>query len=258
MKISIFSKYSNNQNIVETIKQEAMRFDFEIDDYNPDIIIYVGGDGTFLNAIQNNIDRLDDVTFLGVNNGSLGFFYDFCVDEIDEMFEMLDAGLLKTRRINLMQGVLDSGVEQLEFYVFNEVRLASMTNILKCDIYIDEQHLETFVGNEVVISTSCGSTGLNRSIGGAIIDPRLDVYQITPIAPLNSKVYSTLNSPLIVPASSKIHIKNYVKEARLSFDYISLDDDVYNLDIYKSNLFVNVLVKPEKSFIENVKGCFIK
>ena len=70
MKISIFSKYSNNQNIVETIKQEAMRFDFEIDDYNPDIIIYVGGDGTFLNAIQNNTVKIPVFPFVIFGNAN--------------------------------------------------------------------------------------------------------------------------------------------------------------------------------------------
>ena len=59
------------------------------------------------------------------------------------------------------------------------------------DIYINDDFLEEFTGDGILIATSIGSTAYNISYGGSIVSPEFSTLQITPIAPINSKVYRT-------------------------------------------------------------------
>ena len=259
MKISIFDPNpNNNYQIVEAIKEEAFKRDFDFDDENPDIIIHIGGDGTFLKAIQNNIDRLDDVIFLGVknNDSSLGFFYDFGFEDIEDMFDLLDSGLLKINRINLMKCIAESENKTFEFYSFNEIRLSNMETTLKCEIYVNDVLFESYAGDELIISSTSGSTGLNKSAGGAIISSDIDCFQITPLANINSKIFKTINNPLIVNYNSIIKCQNINKNSLISFDYVTLDDCVDNVEISRSNLYVSYLSKSDISFIKKIKDKF--
>lgn len=258
MKISVFAKYENAQNLVSKIENEAINYGFKIDDNNPDIIIYLGGDGTFLKAIQNNIDRLDDVYFLGINNGSLGFFYDFKIDELKTMFEMLTNDLLTCKAIDLLEGIINTKDDSFPFYIFNELRIANLFSLLKCDVYINDEFFESFSGNELVISSSFGSTGLTKSIGGAVVDSSLSTIQIVPIGPLNSIVYSTFSNPIILNDQSTITINNFINGGSVSFDCMGFEDSVKEITLKKSELKVKVLFKPERSFVEIIKRSFIK
>ena len=74
MKIGIFYK-KENQEIIDLIIAEANKHHFEIDNNHPDVVFSIGGDGTFLRAVHKYIDALDEVRFVGINSGSLGFFF---------------------------------------------------------------------------------------------------------------------------------------------------------------------------------------
>ena len=70
------------------------------------------------------------------------------------------------------------------------------------NIFIDDKLVECYNGDGLVISTPTGSTAFNYSLRGSIVDPRLDLIQITPIAPMNSIAYKTLSSSILT------HLKN--------------------------------------------------
>lgn len=259
MKISIFSKHHDDVfQIEEAVRIEAFKRGIVIDDDNPDVIIYIGGDGTFLDAIQKNIDRLDDVIFLGVNAGSLGYFYEFGLDDIEDMFAYLDSGSLKMRRMNLMKCEAGNTREQFEFYALNEVRLINSFSTLKCDVFINGELLENYIGNELVISTSYGSSGLNRSLGGAIVHPDISCFQITPIAPINNKIYSTIVNPIILYNNVEIYIKNKTKGAMIGFDCFSIEEPISFLKVTRSDLYASVFFRADRTFIDKLKESFIK
>ena len=259
MKISIFSKDLDTCfPIIEQIKQEAFKREIEINDNEPDIIIFIGGDGTFLKAIQNNIDRLDDVLFLGIKNkrNSLGYFYDFDVEDVEDIFDLLDSGLLKINRVNLLKGVAFSKKEELEFYAFNEIRLSNMVETLRCQLFINDEKKKKYAGDELIVSTPSGTTGLNKSAGGALIFPDLNAIEITPLANVNSKIFHTLSNPLIIPNNCVIKIDNINDGGLVSFDYVTLEQHIDTLEISRSNLYVSYLTKNNISFIKRIKDKF--
>ena len=66
------------------------------------------------------------------------------------------------------------------------------------DVYINDLHFETFRGDGLIVSTPTGSTGYNKSVHGAIVDPKLTCMQITELGSLNNNQYRTLGSPFIL------------------------------------------------------------
>ena len=72
------------------------------------------------------------------------------------------------------------------------------------DVYIDDNHLESFAGDGIIVSTPSGSTAYNFSAGGSVLYHGLDGFQVTPLAPINSKAYRSLLNSLVVPSKSNV------------------------------------------------------
>ncbi len=73
-------------------------------------------------------------------------------------------------------------------------------------IAIDGKPLERFSGDGILVATSSGSTAYNYSLGGSIVDPRLDLLQVTPIAPMNTTAYRSFTSSILLPAEVSLEI----------------------------------------------------
>ena len=75
------------------------------------------------------------------------------------------------------------------------------------DVYIKDELFESFRGDGLCISTPTGSTAYNKSVGGAVLNPRFNAVQMAEIASINNLVFRTLGSPLIIPADEWIRIE---------------------------------------------------
>ncbi|MFR5132401.1 MAG: NAD(+)/NADH kinase [Terrisporobacter sp.] len=74
------------------------------------------------------------------------------------------------------------------------------------DLQVDGIKIEHFSGDGMLISTPMGSTAYNYSAGGSIVDPNLNLLQLTPIAPMNTNAYRSFTSSIILPTTSVISI----------------------------------------------------
>ena len=84
------------------------------------------------------------------------------------------------------------------------------------NISIGESFIERFSGDGILVSTPAGSTAYNYSLGGSIIDPRLSILQITPIAPMNTTAYRSFTSSVVLPKELSVRIHpEYLKETGL-------------------------------------------
>jgi len=259
MKISLFSVHKEKTALIEQQITDLLEMhEIEIDNRDPDIIICVGGDGTFLKAVQSNIDRLEDVCFLGINNGTLGYFYDYEADEIDQAISDLDTGKLVEQSFPLLEGTVVCENETYDIYAVNEVRLSSVFRTLECEVYINEEKLEDFVGNGLTICGQLGSTGLNKSLGGALVDFGVDCLQITPIAPVMNNVYSPLTSSIVFNKDVDISIVGNLGDCSVSFDNVIIEDKPTKINVRKSSLMVRMLLKDDHTFISSIRKSFIK
>lgn len=177
---------------------------FTVSDDGYDLAIAVGGDGSFLRMVRaNNFDS--NIHYVGINLGTLGFAQEVNVDRIDDFITELKTGKFKIEEIGVQETVINYDDKIDSFYSLNEMILRDKNlGAAKFDIRINEDLLERFIGDGVLVATSFGSTAQNKSYGGSIVYNELSSLQITPIAPISSKVFRTLSNSVIIPSGYDI------------------------------------------------------
>jgi NAD+ kinase len=195
--------------VVRQLRELLNESELEIVTQKPDIIISVGGDGTLLSAFHRYAHLLDSVRFIGVHTGHLGFYTDWRQYNLKELVNSLenDNGEFIQYPLLDVEVVYKSRHKNKHFLALNESIVKITDGTLVGDVYIKEEHFERFRGDGLCISTPTGSTGYNKSIGGAVLHPRLEALQLTEIASLNNRIFRTLSSPMIIAPDEWIKIK---------------------------------------------------
>lgn len=200
---------NNNEESIRTsklIKEKFIRNRFNIVDENFDLGIAVGGDGAFLRMIKGS-NFNSDVYYVGVNSGTLGFLQEVKIDEIDKFISELENNDYKIEEIGIQETVINHENGTSRFYSLNEIVIRNKNlKVAKLDISIDGDLLEKFIGDGILVTSSSGSTAYNLSFGGSIVYNTFTSLQLTPIAPINSKVYRSLLNSVIIPDKRVISI----------------------------------------------------
>lgn len=194
--------------VTQELKELLADSDIEIVTQQPDIIISVGGDGTLLSAFHRYAHLLNRVRFIGVHTGHLGFYTDWRQYHLSELVESLknDNGEFIQYPLLDVEVIYKNKLKNKHFLALNESIVKITDGTLVCDVYIKEEQFERFRGDGLCISTPTGSTGYNKSIGGAVLHPRLEALQLTEIASLNNRIYRTLSSPMVIAPDEWIKI----------------------------------------------------
>lgn len=180
-----------------------------------DMVVSVGGDGTFLSASKRV--GASQIPVLGVNLGRLGFLSEYSPEEA---CEALLSGRFTLEDRELVHTDIDGEIlgSKSSFWPcsLNEVSVhRTGAAILGIDVSIDGNPLPTYWADGLLVATSSGSTAYSLSVGGPICSPDSKVLIIAPIAPHNLNV-----RPLVVPDSTKIEISMRSRDdsVRLSMD----------------------------------------
>lgn len=166
-----------------------------------DMLLSIGGDGTFLSASKRVGDS--GIPVLGINLGRLGFLSEYSPEEACEAllsgrYELEDRGLVRT---SVDGRILESGSDFWP-YSLNEVCVhRTGAAILGIEVSIDGDPLPAYWADGLLVATSSGSTAYSLSAGGPICSPDAKVLIIAPVAPHNLNV-----RPLVVPDSAVISI----------------------------------------------------
>lgn len=218
MKFAIVSKGDNrSNNIMAKMRQYLTEFDLEYDKESPELVISVGGDGTLLEAFHRYIHRLSETAFIGVHTGHLGFYADWVPDEVEKLiieiaktpFQVVEYPLLE---VNIRA---KSGGNEDTFLALNEATIKTADGSVVFDVEIKGEHFETFRGDGLCLSTPSGSTAYNKALGGGILHPSLEAFQLTEMASINNRVFRTVGSPLILPKHHTCLLKPIVDRSFL-------------------------------------------
>lgn len=231
---------------------------------NFDYLITIGGDGTLLSAFHHYEHLLDHIQFIGIHTGHLGFYADWQSYELNELVE----GLLQVdKQEPVSYPLLEIEVTQndgtIDYYLaLNECSIRSNAGTMVSDIYIKNRFFETLRSDGICIATPTGSTGLNKSLGGAIIHPRLDALQLTEMAPLNNRVYRSLGSPIIISREEWFRIDPTIKDAEscfmLMFDNVTIHDlSIVSVRMQISNQRIRFANIKHTHFWDRVESSFI-
>lgn len=153
------------------------------DDFDADMVISVGGDGTFLKA-ASSVGR-KNIPILGINTGRLGFLADISPEEMSDTIKEIHNGLYNVEDRSIL-GVKNS-LEQINGYPYalNEIAILKRdtSSMISIHTSINGSHLATYQADGLVIATPTGSTAYSLSVGGPIVSPKTDTILITPVAP---------------------------------------------------------------------------
>lgn len=235
----------------EELLQKLTPF-LQYDEVNPDLIISVGGDGTFLRAVHQYFHLTDQVSFLGVHTGTLGFYNDYNAEDIDLLVKNLIKNNFRQSCRRLLEVKTNTGES---FYALNEARLETLLHTQTIDVYIDNLFFETFKGTGLCLSTQSGSTAYNRSLLGAVIDEELDILQLTEVSNTYNPQYHSLMSPLVLKGNRKIKLinKNF-KKTDLVTDYLKFElPEVTEVEITLSDKSICLLQVQENNYLQKVK-----
>ena len=193
-----------SQIVAKDLELELKKYNFKIVNKGYDLAISVGGDGSFLRMVKEN-NFNDKIYYIGINSGTLGFLQEINIEECSDFVKRLNSNNFKEENISIQETKVITDDNIYNFNSLNEIVIRKNNfNTLKIPVYVDNELLEDFTGDGLLISTSTGSTAYNMSFGGSIIYNTLNTLSITPIAPLNNKAYKTLVNSVIIPSNKAI------------------------------------------------------
>jgi NAD+ kinase len=161
-----------------------------------DFVVSLGGDGTLLNTARSVFRH--DVPVFGVNLGTVGFLAEVEISDIDNAFMRLsrkDYSLVN--RMVLSACVNRNGSCVFEGIALNDVVVSrgGLSRIIRLKVYVDNQFIDSFPGDGVIVSTPTGSTAYTLSAGGPIVQPDMQMMITTPICPHILYSRSFITSP---------------------------------------------------------------
>lgn len=208
-KIKLFiNNNERSKKVAENLELELKRYNFEIIEKGKfDLGISIGGDGSFLRMIKSTKFN-EKINYIGINSGTLGFLQEIDIDKCIHFVKNLNNNNYQTEEISIGKLLLETENNKKNIEFLNEIVIREKDlNVLKTPIYIDDELLEHYNGDGILISTSTGSTAYNISFGGPIVYNTLNTLIITPIAPINNASYHNLLNSIIIPNDKTINIK---------------------------------------------------
>ncbi|TDE47080.1 NAD kinase [Flavobacterium rhamnosiphilum] len=219
-----------------------------------DMLISIGGDGTILRAAT--LVRDSGIPILGINAGRLGFLASVQKENIASFMQfVIDKKYTISKRalLSLTCSPPNESIEEINF-AMNEITVSrkDTTSMITIDTYLNDEFLNSYWADGLIISTPTGSTGYSLSCGGPILTPDVKSLVITPIAPHNLTA-----RPLVVPDETEIRLKISGRE---EYYLVSLDSRVTSiknesiLTLKKTPFQINMVEIPEETFLKTLRS----
>jgi NAD+ kinase len=241
-----------NPEIAEYFKDLKFNIEFssyceKLGDFTCDMAIILGGDGTLL---RTQSQMREEIPIFGINMGTVGFLTEI---EVKDTFKALKE-ILKGKYYTEKRTQLSISHESQRFSALNEVVIMTdqTAKMLHFEVQVDNEVIEEFRADGLIISTPSGSTAYSMSAGGPILDPKVGGFIIIPICPFKLGV-----RPFIVSDNSEIKVKLLKKGKKAIFVVDGqIDEEVKYMDeirFKKSEKKVHFIRTSTKYFYKKVK-----
>lgn len=218
-----------------------------------DFMFTIGGDGTILRAVT--FIRSSNIPIVGINTGRLGFLATIQKENILKAVELLIKKEYKLKERTLLSVSTSPKIDSLASlnFALNEVSVSrkNTASMITIKTFLDEEFLNSYWADGLIISTPTGSTGYSLSCGGPIITPRAKSVVLTPIAPHN------LNArPLVIPDDTTIR---FTVSGRENEFFLSLDSRITTINnhtkitVNKSDFNLKMVQFNEQTFLKTLR-----
>jgi len=169
-----------------------------------DLVIAIGGDGTFLRTSRLFIDQKKPI--FGINRGTLGFLTEFSPEESIKHLKEIIKGNYKINERTVFEAVLlqnNREVKKISFINDAVISKGAFSRAIKINLEINDNICYSYSGDGLIISTPTGSTAYSLSAGGPIISPGADnIFLVNPVCP-----HSLSIRPMLLPANLTVKAK---------------------------------------------------
>lgn len=222
------------------------------DEFEADLLVTIGGDGTFLRAAS--IIGKKNIPILGINAGRLGFLADVGEKDLEETFQDVFTGNYRIERRRQLHLTTEHKIYHGFNYALNEIAIMKQdsASMITVHAHINDEYLTSYEADGIIIATPTGSTAYSLSVGGPIISPDAHNFVISAIAP-----HSLGNRPLVITDDSIITLD---VESRNNSFLISLDgrSNVFKtgvkLTVKKADFSLQVIKTKENTFYNTLRN----
>lgn len=166
-----------------------------------DMVIVLGGDGSMIQAAKHFAGR--GIPILGVNFGTLGFLTEVERPKIKKALDSILAGRYEVEKRMALTGRLQGDDSEARLAV-NEFIIGKQDfgHMITTRVYVDNELMDTYVADAILVSTPTGSTAYNLSAAGPVLAPGMEAMIITPVCP-----HSLNKRSLVVSAETRLRIE---------------------------------------------------
>ncbi|MDG1426883.1 MAG: NAD kinase [Flavobacteriales bacterium] len=240
------------QNNIRLTNKKATFNSYESLKENADFLLSIGGDGTLLKAVT--FVRESNIPIMGINTGRLGFISSISAGQIDDAINDILKGNFIINERALLELTTVNNLFKEKNFALNEVAISKKdtSSMIRIDAFVDDEFLNTYWADGLVISTPTGSTGYSLSCGGPIIMPGTNNIIVTPNAPHNLNV-----RPIVLNDTSVLKLK---VDDRDQLALVSLDsrsrafDSDTELLIKKADFKIKLIQPQDNSFTSTIRN----
>ena len=219
-------------------------------DQSYELMVSIGGDGTFLESIPFVIRH--GLPIIGINSGRLGFLANISKENIRDAFNSIYARQYDFEYRTLIGFKQPATIFNGLNFALNDITIQkSDSSMITIETYINDEYLNTYWTDGLIISTPTGSTAFSLSVGGPLVVPGSGSFIIAPISSHNLSV-----RPLIVPDSSTISLSVKTRSGRYTITADNRTAEISNEDkfiIGKSSHKLKMLKLPNTSFYSTLR-----
>lgn len=216
---------------------------------NLDAVVVLGGDGSILESAR--YAAAYSIPVLGMNLGRLGYLAELEMNELDLIADIIkgdytidERSMLKVAIKSAKKGKLHCG------YALNDAILSTGASpkMIDLQLYESESLIASYRADGIIVATPTGSTAYSMSAGGAVVDPRLNCFCVTPICP-----HTLASKPLLFPDSTELEITNTWRREKMIC--LTLDGR-QTYDVYFGDSVVVTKASTTAKFIRVKPGSF--
>ena len=221
-------------------------------DTAPDMLISIGGDGTILDTVTSIGDS--EIPIVGFNTGRLGFLANNAKEDAKQIVEMLMNGNYELEQRSLLSLETNDKLFGENNFALNEltVHKKDSASMMTIHTYINDEYLNSYWADGLILSTPTGSTAYSLSCGGPILIPQSKSFVINPIAPHNLSA-----RPIIVSDDVEIKLRIEGREdeflATLDSRTRTISNDT-ELKVVKSQFCINLVKFEEQNFYNTIRN----
>jgi len=147
-----------------------------------DLVVSIGGDGTFLRAAH--VASAAGCPVLGVKVGRLGFLTEVEPSEAPTIIDRALAGQVRIEERLAVIAEPAGGVSFEPQWALNEIMVEKRARhrLIRLDVRVDGAYVTTFSADAVIAATPTGSTAYSFSARGPIVSPTVPCLVLTPVA----------------------------------------------------------------------------